>query len=208
LSSSLSSLLELVKAAFKSTGGSSPGGAGSVSGSVKLFADAEAAGGSVIGTFGSSRFFSSSFLSSDFFRSDSLSLSRSLSLLDSPRSPPERPLSPPPRPPPRPRLPDLRLLSRSPCFRSPLDRDLDELELELELLDEPLDDDELLLDEPLELLEDSRLLRSRSLERRSRSRRRSLSIFRLSGDGDRLELELRRPGISIDIRLAFTWAKI
>ena len=78
------------------------------------------------------------------------------------------------------------------------ERDLDELELELELRDEPLDEEELLLEEPLELLELSRLFLSRSRsDRRSLSRLegRSLSIFRFSGEESRLELELRRPGI-------------
>ena len=50
-----------------------------------------------------------------------------------------------------------------------LDRDLDELELELELLDE-LEDEELLLEDPLELLELSRRRSLRSLsDLRSRS---------------------------------------
>ena len=91
-----------------------------------------------------------------------------------------------------------------------LDRDLEELELELELLDEPLDDELLLLDDPLELLELSlflsRSLRSRSdlrsrsrscLRSRSRLDDRSLSILRLVGEESRLELELRRPGIPL-----------
>ena len=109
---------------MRSTGGSSPGGAGSLmSGSVRLLAAAKGSpavgAGAVAGALGISSFFFSatfsSFLSSDFFLSLSLSLSlfsllsrlsrslsRSLSLLESRSSRG--------RPPERPRLFDLRLL--------------------------------------------------------------------------------------------------
>lgn len=169
-------------AAFKSTGGSSPGGAGSASGSVKLLA----AGAGGAGFTGTSAFGASLFESR---RSSDLLLSRSRSRRSSER--------PPPRPPPRPRLSERLRLRES--FLLSLDRDREELELELELLEDPLEDEELLLDEPLELLELSRLFLSR-LDL-GRSFRDDLSIFFLSGDESRLlELELRRPGMACWLR--------
>ncbi len=167
---------------MRSTGGSSPGGTGSLSGSVRLLATT----GSFSGTFKGSL---SLDLSSILFLSSVFLSPRRESRSSRPRS---RPL---------PRLSDLRLDLRPPSrSRLSLDLDLDELELELELLEDPDEDEELLLEDPDDDEELSLLLRSlserppapdRSLLESLDDRPPSfLADLRFSGEESPLELDL------------------